>query len=54
MFYYKIPWFYQDFVSENLLFFFKSVLSSRNKNTGPVTRGHVKPSQMRNETLLQI
>ena len=36
-FYYKIPWFYQDFKSENL--FFKSVFNSRNENTGP---DHVK------------
>ena len=50
MFYYETPWFYQDFQSENL--FFKSVLSSRSENTGPVTRGQVKSSQMRNETHL--
>ena len=29
--------------------FFKSVLSSCSKNTGPVTRAHVKSSQMRNK-----
>ena len=38
-------WFYQDFESENLCFF-KSVLSSCSENTGPVTRDHVKSSQM--------
>ena len=32
MFYYEIPWFYQDFKSENLY-------------TTPVTRDHVKSSQ---------
>ena len=52
MFYYKIAWFYQDFKSEILLL--KSVLSSRNENTGTVTRDHVKSSQMRNETPLQL
>ena len=36
MFCYEIPWFYQDFKSENL--FFKSVPSSRIENTGPVAR----------------
>ena len=49
MFYYKIPWFYQDFKSENL--FLKSAPSSRCENTEPVTRDHVKSSQMRNGTL---
>ena len=52
MFYYEIPWIYQDFKGENL--FFKSVLSSCSENIGPVTRGHVKSSQMRNETPLQL
>ena len=52
MFYYKIPWFYQDFKNENL--FFKSVLSSRSENTGPFTRGHVKSSQIRNEIPLKL
>ena len=47
MFYYKIQWFYQDFKSE-------SVLSSCSENTGPVTRDHVKCSQMCNETPLQL
>ena len=42
MFYYKILWFYQDFKNEKL--FFKSVLSLRSKNTGPITRRHVKSS----------
>ena len=50
--YYETPWFQQDFKSENM--FFKSVLSSRRGNTGPVTRDHVKSSQMRNKTLLQL
>ena len=53
MFYYEIPWFYQDFKSENSCFF-KSVPSSCSENTGPVTRGHVKSSQTRNETPLQL
>ena len=53
MFYYEIPWFNQDFKSENLCFF-KFVLSSYSENTGPVTRGHVKFSQMRNKTHLQL
>ena len=44
--------FYQDFKNENL--FLKSVLSSRSENTGPVTRDHVKSSQMRNGTPLQL
>ena len=52
MFYYKILWFYQDFKGENL--FFKFVLSSGSKNTGPVTRDHVKSSQIRKETSLQL
>ena len=34
--------------------FFKSALSSQRENTGPVTRGHVKFSQMRNETPLHL
>ena len=35
MFYYDIPWFYQDFKSVFLnLCFFKSVLSSPSENTG--------------------
>ena len=46
MFYYKILWFYQDF---NLY-----VLSSRCKNTGPIIRDHVKSSQMRKKTPLQL
>ena len=49
MFYYEIPWFYQDFKGENL--FFKFVLSSHCGNTGPVTRDHVKSSKMKNKTL---
>ena len=34
--------------------FFKSALSPRNKDAGPVTRDHVNSSQIRNETLLQL
>ena len=52
MFYYKIPWFYQNFKSENL--FFQSVLGSRSENTRPVTTDHVKSSQVKNETPLQL
>ena len=51
MFYKRILWFFQDFKSENL--FFKSILSSRNENTVPVTRD-VEPSKMSNETPLQL
>ena len=43
MFYYEIPWFYQDFKSESLSFF-KSELILRSDNTGPVTRGHLNSS----------
>ena len=53
MFCYEIPWFYQDFKSKNLCFF-KSIHSERSTNTGPVSRDHVKSSQMRNETPLQL
>ena len=53
MFYHKIPWFYQDFKSENCVFF-KSVLLSRHENTGLVTRDHAKSFQMRNQTPLQL
>ena len=52
MFYYEIPWFHQDFKSENL--FFKSVLTSCSDNTAPVTRDQVKYSQTRNGTNLQL
>ena len=52
MFYYEIPWVYQNFKSENL--FFKSVLSSHSDNIGSVATGHVKSSQMRNGITLQI
>ena len=34
--------------------FFKPAFSSRSENTGPVNRGHVTISQMRNETPLQL
>ena len=53
MFYDEIPLFLKDFKSENL-YFFKSVLSSSSENIGPVTRDHVKSSQMRNKTPLQL
>ena len=52
VFYYEIQWCYQDFKSEYL--FFKSVLSSHSEDSGPVTRDHVKSSQMMNETPLQL
>ena len=52
VFYYEIQWCYQDFKSEYL--FFKSVLSSHSEDSGPVARGHVKSSQMMNETPLQL
>ena len=52
MFYYEIPWYYQGFKSENLCFL--NVLSSRSENTGPVTRGHVKSSKMKNGAPLQL
>ena len=52
MFYYEILWIYQNFKSENL--FFLSILISRSENTGLVTRGHVKSSQMREEASLQL
>ena len=42
-----------SFKSENV--FFKSVLSSRSENTGPVNnRGHAKSSQMRSKAPLQL
>ena len=50
MFYYKIQWFYQDVKNENLCFF--KNLSSRNENTGPVTRD--LSSQMSNEKPLKL
>ena len=34
--------------------FFKSVLSSRSENTEPVISDHVKSSETRNETPLQL
>ena len=36
------------------IYVFKSVLSSHSENSGPVARGHVKSSQMMNETPLQL
>ena len=56
MFHYKILWFYQDFKSENLPFLnLYSVQTARiPQNTGPITRGHVKSSELRNETPLQL
>ena len=52
IFYKKTPSLYQGFKSENLCFF--NFTQSRSENTGPLTRGHVKSSQMRNETPLQL
>ena len=52
MFYYKIFWFCQDLKVK--ICAFKSVLSSHRENSGPATRGHVKSSQMKNETPLQL
>ena len=49
---YEIPWFYQDFKSENL--FFKYLLSSRRGKNELVTRDRAKSSQTRNETCLQL
>ena len=46
MFYYKIPWFYQDFKNKNPCFF--NLYSVHAERT---LRDHVKSSQMRNETL---
>ena len=40
------------FTGENLFFLY--VLSSRSENTKPVIRDHIKSSQMRNETPLQL
>ena len=48
LFYYKILWFYQDFKSENPPFLVF------HKNTGPVSTGDVKSSQMKNKTHLQL
>ena len=45
MFYYEIPWFYQDFKGEKKPVLFKYALSSRSENTGPDTRGHAKFSK---------
>ena len=44
MFNYEIAWY-------GFTRFLKAVLSSRSENTKPVTSGHVKSSQMRNEHL---
>ena len=59
MFYYEI--YYEDFkilfatkILKGKICFFQSVLSSRRENNGLVTRYHVKSSQMRNETPLQL
>ena len=48
-FYCQILWFYKDFNKNK-----KSLLSSRSKNTGSVTRDRAKSSQVRNETPLQL
>ena len=49
MFSYKIP----RFKILKMKMFFKSELTSRSEN-GPVTRDHMKTSQMRNKTPLQL
>ena len=51
MFYYEIPWFYEDFKKENLCFLNLYAVHPA-KNTEPVTRSHVNSSQMRNEASL--
>ena len=50
MFYYEVSWFYQDFKSENLFLNLYSVHTARIY----VNRDHVKSSQMRNKTPLQL
>ena len=47
MYYYEIPWFYQDFKSENLCTQFKQREVMR-------SRGHVNSFQMRNKIPLQL
>ena len=47
------PWFYQDFKSENLCFL-NLYSDHAARMLGPVNRDHVKSSQMRNETYLQL
>ena len=51
MFYYEIPRIYQDLKGENLCFFNMYSIHAVG-NTGPVTRGHDKSSQMKNKTPL--
>ena len=46
--------YYKNIWSTRSCVFFKSVLISPRKNTGPVTRDDVKSSQIRNETPLQF
>ena len=54
MFYYDIQWFYQGFKSENMCFLnFYSVHAHRG-NAEPVTRDHVKSSQIRSKTPLLL
>ena len=45
MFYHDIPWFCQHFKSENSCFL--NLYSVHATRIGPVTKGHVKSSQMR-------
>ena len=55
MLYYEIPWFYQDFKSRNLRFSnLYSAHAERILDTGPVTKDHVKSSQMRNKAPLKL
>ena len=44
----------RGFINKSKSVFFKSTLSSRSENTGPVTRNHVGSSQIRNKTPLQL
>ena len=53
MFYYEIPRIYQDLKGENLCFFNMYSIHAVG-NTGPVTRGHDKSSQMKNKTPLSL
>ena len=53
MFYYEIPWFYQDFKSENLCFLYLySVHAVRILDLSLLD--HVKSFKMKNETPLQL
>ena len=52
-FYFKILWF-TKFLKVKVCVFLNLVFSLRSENTGPVTRDHVKSSQMRKKTPLQL